>query len=361
MTLTFGCSCACECHVGLAGTVATITTDVFDLAFRLAQADPGSFKDRVHSFRVDGYRCASAVPGVHFVVCDDGCRGFGVRAEQSACGGEPGRQVLARPGDVLGIIAGLVCPRRDMVENCYCWNLRSDSSLFPAGYSGILDASKQTCVTSLINAPSVGQTHNCCAISHPSRAFMLLCACQTLHHGDMLYLSYTKETSSAAETLQQRWTLYADVHSSDRLSLCQRACVCTNGLLHPYSTGHGIALSRTQLQSLVVSGVYDSIEAAVQQQPVTALTWTQAPLKCVYAVTRGKTDATETVVSNLLYEAATGTLIIQLKPGSLRIPAEAIQKTEALGLYVNLHRWNAGECLQKLSLAEVPPLGPAHP
>ena len=45
----------------------------------------------------------------------------------------------------------------------------------------------------------------------------------------------------------------------------------------------------------------------------------------------------------------------------VRLPIEALKREEALLLYVNLNRWNPGSYLQKLSLADVPPLGSACP
>ncbi len=82
-----------------------------------------------------------------------------------------------------------------------------------------------------------------------------------------------------------------------------------------------------------------------------------------YTGTASEDDATERMVPNLLYEPASGMLHIEvgMLGKSLRVPLESLCREDALQLYVNLHRWSPGGYLQKLSLAEVPPLGPTHP
>ncbi len=340
-----------------------LATAVFDQTYRSMYADPSVFRDRVQEFRVAGFRSSTAISNVQFVVFEDGNgKGHGVRIEHcDRVQQDTSSRALAHPGDVLGLIAGVVCPPGSTAaDNWFSWNLRSDSGkcIFPKGLVSVLDGSKCTTVASLINAPSEGEAHNCCAISHPQRAFLLLCACQELRHGDVLRLSYRPGDSTEANG----WTLFADVMSNSAGRL--RRCVCTQRLLHDYATGEGETVPALHLASLRVWGVYASINAAQQQElPVTALVWANSPLKCVYTVTEGDDDAAERIVPNLLYEPATGTLHIGvgLLGKSLRLPIEALQRQDALQLYVNLHRWQPGGCLQKLSLAEVPPLGPAHP
>ena len=118
------------------------------------------------------------------------------------------------------------------------------------------------------------------------------------------------------------------------------------------------------LLALRVCGVYASVKAAQQQEAtLNAMAWATNPLACIYAVSEGEDDETEQNVPNLLYEPATGTLHMGIgtQGTSLRVPVEALRTEEAQRLYVNLHRWYPGTLLQKLSLADVPPLGPAYP
>ena len=188
---------------------------------------------------------------------------------------------------------------------------------------------------------------------------MLLCACQELRHGDVLRLSYAPGACAAAAG----WTLFADVMSNNSSGRLQQ-CVCTQRLLHDYADGRGRPVPAVHLQALRVWGAYTSINAArLQELPVTALTWVNAPLKCIYCVTEGEDDAAESIVSNLLYEPATGMLHVSVgtQGKCMRVPVEALPRQDAMQLYVNLHRWSPGGRLQKLSLAEVPPLGPVHP
>ncbi len=357
-TPTPGCSCKCVCHRGGLQT----TTAVFDKAYQSLCADKSVFRSSVHQFRTPGFRSSTAIKNVQFVVFeDDNGKGFGVRIESAdgqRCGNPS--QALARPGDVLGLIAGVVYPPGcPVVDNWFTWNLRSDSEfcIYPKGLVGVLDGSRSTTVASLINAPCKGELHNCCAVSHPQRAFMLLSACQELRHGDVLRLSYAPDATQHAA---HHWTLFADVMSDT--SAGTRHCVCTQRLLHSHTTGNAQAVPASKLHALRVWGVYASISAAQRQElPVTALEWANAPLRCIYAVTEGENDADVRIVPNLLYEPSTAMLHVGVgtQGKSLRVPVEALPQPEALQLYVNLHRWSPGDCLQQLSLAEVPPLRPA--
>ena len=97
-----------------------VTTAVFDHAFRTVYSDPAAFRDRVHEFRVEGDRSTTALENVQFVVTHEGQgKGHGVRLEH-VCGQQsaPSSLVLAYPGDMLGVIAGMVCPpMHSMVNN----------------------------------------------------------------------------------------------------------------------------------------------------------------------------------------------------------------------------------------------------
>lgn len=382
-------SCNCEWHVQKG---VSVFDDDIETCFEMKM----EVSERVHDFKSPPNRTTpSAVPNVDFVVIQEPGMGFGVCMRRRALAldavvdgiaassstGRRKRHVVARTGDLIGMITGVISPPASTVrQNSYTWDIdrypwwgaNRDIESMPTAN---LDASVHTTVCSIINSDASGQSHNCCGVSHDDRAVVLIFACQDIMEDEPLRLSYSKDASPLNEPAlwvqlsKPNNKVYASASGECFVVEASSTVKKTLSKHRDYYPDHVWFVVCDDFHADALAGK-QFIDLA---RPATLAEWIANPMKCLYDV--AKADAKYhghdfgNVLVNTYYWPCRGMMYtwiplqtsntISSARGNRHIaipyPIELMPSETAKSLYINLHTWEDGSPLTIMSLFEAPP------